>query len=204
MIKRILLLLVCVFITVSASAQWWKKAQPQHRPLLQQTNIAGISIKTANPFTPARLTAAINFERSAYSFDAEEAYIMKGLYHSLRFRQTPEILDGFNRLIALYILESRYSEAKWYILQCNYIGHKNKDNDVIVSSLIALGMLKADIGEYDQAKQDLLEAQDICLNLGRAADATDIDKKLKVVEIKRFTNVKNDVRYAEVAENKKG
>lgn len=201
MIKVFCLLLLSTFISFSANAQWWKKKQTR-LPLLEVSNKSN-AFTEANRLKPVNLQP-ITFSRSRYSYDTQEAYIMKELYHNLRFRITPEILKGFNSLVALYIEESRYSEAKWYLLQCNYLGHKNNDTNVIISSLVALGMLKADIGEYDQAKQDLEEAHTICKAQGRMADIAEIDKKLKLVEAKRFANIKNDIRYAEVAEDKKG
>jgi len=204
MIKVFLLLLLSVLINFSANAQWWKKAPQKRLPLLAQANTNTLNNTAANKLKPVDLKPTVTFGRTRYSYDAQEAYIMKELYHNLRFHITPEILKGFNNLVALYIEESRYSEAKWYLLQCNYIGHKNNDNNVIVSSLVALGMLKADIGEYAQAKDDLLEAQGICSAQGRSSDSADIDKKLKLVETKRFANIKNDIRYAELDEDKKG
>lgn len=202
MIRIFFLLLFCCLVSFSANAQWWKKNQKTRLPLLLSSSKT-IDFTEANRLKPVNLQL-LKFQRSRYSYDIEEAYIMKELYHNLRFRITPEILRGFNSLVALYIEESRYSEAKWYLLQCNYLGHKNNDSNVIVSSLISLAMLKADIGEYVQAKQDLEEAHNICMLQGRRADITEIDKKLKLVEAKRFANIKNDIRYAEVVEDKKG
>jgi hypothetical protein len=204
MIKAFLLLLLSFCISFSASAQWWKKTHQTRLPLLQASKTNLLDFTKTNRIKPVDLKPTVQFGPTQYNYDTQEAYIMKGLYHSLRFHQTKESLDGFNSLVALYIQESRYSEAKWYLLQCNYLGHKNNDSGVIISSLVSLGMLKADIGEYVQAKEDLLEAQGICLSQGRAADVADINKKLKLVETKRFANVKNDVRYAEVEEDKKG
>lgn len=129
---------------------------------------------------------------------------MKSLYHTLRFRMYTESIASLNQLVTLYIEESRYSEAKWYLLQCNYFGHKSANNNAIIASLIDLGMLKADIGEYNQAKDDLQQAKDLCLSLGMAIQAKDIDQKFKLVEAKRFANVKNEIQYAEVFDAKKG
>ena len=203
--KPFLLLLVSFFICFSASAQFWKKApKPVRLPVLQQSPTNIINFEALNKVTLTQLSANVDFPRTSYSDDLQEAAIMKELYHTLRFRMYPEAIDGFKRLIALYISENRYSEAKWYLLQCNYFGHKSNNTTEVVTSLVSLGMLKADIGEYDQAKEDLLQAQDICKTQGMAIQATEIDKKLKIVEVKRFANVKNEVRYAEIAENKKG
>lgn len=204
MSKAFLLFIVSLFIGFSASAQFWKKT-PQiiRSPIIEPVKTNTFDPNKANQIKAVTLTP-VTFGPTRYSYDLQEAAIMKDLYHTLRFRMYTEAISSLNKLVAIYISESRYSEAKWYLLQCNYFGHKSNNTQAIVSSLVSLGMLKADIGEYDQAKQDLLDAQSICLDQKMAAQATDIDKKLKVVEVKRFTNVKNDVQYAEVFEDKKG
>lgn len=202
--KTFLLLLISVFIGFTANAQFWKKTPQPRLPLLIAANTNTFNYTKSNLILLTKLTPPVTFGRMRYSYDVEEAAIMKELYHTLRFRMYTEAIDGMSRLVNLYITENRYSEAKWYLLQCNYFGHKSNNTQAVVSSLVSLGMLKADIGEYDQAKQDLLNAQDICLQQNMAAQATDIDKKLKLVEVKRFANVKNDVQYAEVFESKKG
>lgn len=201
--KTFLLLVVSTFIGFSAKAQFWKKKAPIHLPVA----MALANTNTLPVVTDQLLVTglpSVKFGRTRYSYDLEEAAIMKELYHTLRFRMYADAIDGMNRLVNLYIAESRYSEAKWYLLQCNYFGRKSNNTQAVISSLVSLGMLKADIGEYDQAKQDLLDARDLCTTQNMAAQVTEIDKKLKVVEVKRFANVKNDVQYAEVFEIKKG
>jgi hypothetical protein len=201
--KPLLLLLLTTLLGNAACAQFWKKAAPVKNPVyIQQGQLPQIKFDLTLQTT--KLPPLANLGRSRYSYDLEEAAIMKELYHTLRFRMYPEAIDGMNRLVAIYIEESRYSEAKWYLLQCNYFGHKSNNTKAVVASLIGLGMLKADIGEYDQARQDLLDAQDICLDQNMTAEASDIDKKLTTVEAKRIANVKNDVQYAEISEATKG
>lgn len=204
MIKALLLCIASLFISSSASAQWWKRNhQPERLPLLQ-INTNTINFDALNRIAPVVLKPTVKFEPSRYSYDLQEAAIMKELYHTLRFHMQPEIITGFNRLVALYIQEGRYSEAKWYLLQCIYFGRKNNNNTVVSTALVSLAMLKADIGEYEQARENLLEAQTICASQGRQADVLDINQKLKLVEAKRFANVKNDIHYADVIEAKKG
>lgn len=203
MIKTFLLLLLSVSISFTANAQFWKKTVIQPRqPLIEKPNttvkapdLERLKFVTLNP---------VKFPRTRFNYDLEETAIMKSLYHTLRFRMYTESIASLNQLVNLYIEESRYSEAKWYLLQCNYFGHKSNNNNAVIASLINLGMLKADIGEYDQAKDDLQQAKDLCLSLGMVALAKDIDQKFKTVEVKRFANVKPDIQYAEVFDGKKG
>ncbi|RKR81123.1 hypothetical protein BDD43_1267 [Mucilaginibacter gracilis] len=202
--KTFLLILLSVFTASAASAQFWKRTQQTRLPLIAPANTHTFNYLKSNPLKAVAVLPKVNFGRSRYSYDLEEAAIMKELYHTLRFRMYAEAIGSMNRLVVIYIDESRYSEAKWYLLQCNYFGHKCNNTHVIISSLMSLGMLKADIGEYEQAKQDLLDAKNICFEQGLKTIAADIDGKLKLVEAKRITNVKNDVQYAEVFENKKG
>jgi len=202
--KAFLLFLVSSFIGLSASAQFWKKVPQVRFPVIEKANTNTINLIALNPIRVKNISQPVIWARGRYSQDLEEAAIMKDLYHTLRFRMYPEAIQSFNQLITLYIEESRYSEAKWYLLQIIYFGKKSNNNFAVVNGMVSLGLLKADIGEYDQAKQDLLDAKDICFAQKMNTQALDIDKKLKVVEAKRFANVKNDVQYAEVFENKKG
>ena len=202
--KAFLLFLVTTFIGLSANAQFWKKVPQVRFPVIESANTNTINLIALNPIQVKNINKPVVWSRGRYSQDLEEAAIMKDLYHTLRFRMYPEAIDSFNQLITLYIEESRYSEAKWYLLQIIYFGKKSNNNFAVVNGMVSLGLLKADIGEYEQAKQDLLDAKDICFAQKMNTQAIDIDKKLKVVEAKRFANVKNDVQYAEVFENKKG
>lgn len=202
--KAFLLFLITIGIGLNANAQFWKKVEQVRSPLIESVNTNTINVSAANKNQLAKIDQTVVWGRSRYSQDVEEAAIMKALYHTLRFRMYPEAIDSFNQLITLYIEQSRYSEAKWYLLQIIYFGKKSNNNFAVVNGMVSLGLLKADIGEYDQAKQDLLDAKDICFAQKMNTQVTDIDKKLKVVEAKRFANVKNDVQYAEVFENKKG
>ena len=202
MIKTFLIVIFGLIINFSASAQWWRKTNYVRYPLLQSVNTHTDFWKSKS-ISSLKITA-VNLPRSRYSCDIEEAAIMKELYHTLRFRMYTQAITELNQLVNLYITENRYSEAKWYLLQCNYFGHKSNNSNAIIASLVSLGMLKADIGEYDQARDDLKEAQTLCQQQGRKFDATEIDKKLKTVETKRFANVKNEIQYAEVFEEKKG
>jgi hypothetical protein len=206
MIRVFLLLPLCLFITISANAQFWKKKQPivQRQPLLHDARCLTFDINKAWKFGPTPITNSVVFPRTQYSYDIEEAALMKTLYHTLRFHMYPESVSGFNSLVALYLEQNRYSEAKWYLLQINYFARQQKDDYNTVASLVDLAMVKSQIGEFVQAKQDLQDALDFATVAGRLHDVTEIKKKLVIVEHNRVLNIKNDVKYAEVAEDKKG
>jgi hypothetical protein len=192
-----LFLLISLFFTLPASAQWWKKKVVERLPLLSDAKNKVFSLDKLPALVPPHITNTVTFERSQYNYDIAEAAIMKSLYHTLRFHLHAEAMGDLNRLVTLY-LESRYSEAKWYLLQINYFSRQQNDDFNTIASLVNLGMLKAEIGEFVQAKQDLLDAADFANAKGLLGDVTDIKRKLAIVEQKRVANVKNDVKYAEL------
>ncbi len=203
MIKFCLLAFCCVLTSLSTQAQWWKKTRIERFALIKEAKCIVPDYYGALKLSALTKTLApVIVGRSQYSYDINEAAVMKALRHSLRYHITADAFIGFNNLVVLYLDQSRYSEAKWYLLQYNNMGRQHNDNKAIVFSLIALGMLKADIGDFAQARQDLLEARDICTSQGLLSDLTNIAKKLDQVEYKRVLNVKNDIRYAVVAEGK--
>ncbi|WP_448701761.1 tetratricopeptide repeat protein [Mucilaginibacter sp. AW1-3] len=188
---------------MSADAQFqWMKKKPvlvRYSPLQQAHNVGIMQSKIVNP----AITANIKFERSQFSYDVTEAALMKSLYHTLRFHMHSESIDNFNSLIALYLEQQRYSEAKWYFLQINYLARQKGDDANTIASLVGLGMVKLQIGDFAQAKDDLNAAIDFAAGKGRLNDVNEIKKKLLIVEHNRSLNIKNDIRYAELAEEKK-
>jgi len=203
MIRIRLLLPLCLIFSLSANAQWWKKKHiEQHLPLLSDARNQTFHLKTEKAAT-LTILPELKLERSQFSYDMAEAATMKSLYHTLRFHMYAESVDSFNILIKLYLEQGRYSEAKWYLLQINYLAHQQNDSGNIIASLSNLAMVKSDIGEFTQARQDLQEANEVANATGRFNDQVEIKKKLALVEQKRLLNVKNDLRYAELPEDKK-
>ncbi len=198
MIRVFLLFLISLCFTFSASAQWWKKTKVERLPLLDDAKSKTVLVIPPQTLVPAPIINNVVFERSQYNYDIAEGAIMKSLYHTLRFHMHAEAMDDLNHLVSLYLEESRYSEAKWYLLQINNFSRQWGDDFNTVSSLLNLGLVKAEIGEFAQAKQDLLDAIDFANSKGRLSDVANITKKLAVVEQKRILNVKNDIKYAEL------
>lgn len=196
---------LCLLFTLSAHAQWWKKKTFAPLPQLQMAKSTSFSLARVQKAGIADVKADAKFERSAFSYEIAEGSIMKSLYHTLRFHMYSESVDNFNVLINLYIEQQRYSEAKWYYLQINNLARQKEDDTNIIASLVGLGTVKAEIGEFAQAKDDLNTAIDFAAGKGRLNDVAQIKKKLQVVEYKRGLNIKNDIKYAEAppAEDKK-
>lgn len=192
---------LCLLLALSADAQWWKKKKAERPPLLQEAKSLSFNFNSKPAI--ASINNTVKFETSQFSYDIAEATIMKSLYHTLRFHMHYESIDNFNILIALYLEQQRYSEAKWYYLQINYLARQKGDDANIIASLVGLGMVKLEIGEYAQAKDDLNAAIEFAGSKGRLNDVADIKKKLVIVAYKRSQNIKNDIKYAELPEDKK-
>lgn len=201
--KVFILALLCLFFALSANAQWWKKKTIERLPLLQGAKSMSYNFNKTPKLAAVPISNTVKFETSQFGYDIAEAALMKSLYHTLRFHMHSESIDNFNSLIALYLEQQRYSEAKWYFLQINYLARQKGDDVNIIASLVGLGMVKLQIGEFAQAKEDLTAAIDFAAGKGRLNDVTEIKKKLLIVEHNRSLNIKNDIRYAELPEDKK-
>ncbi len=199
------ILFICCSISLSASAQWYRlgaKPKPVIRfPLIEQVkdhSIARIAIKTA--VLKPKLYA-VHFERSQYSLEAEEDAVMKTAQHNMRFRIYTEASYNFSALAQLYLQQNRFSEAKWYLLQSNIISRQQNDDKHTISNLIELANIKANIGEYELAQQDLTEAHEIAAARGMLNDVSQIEKKMRYIKQNRLTTPKAELRYAEAVEN---
>ncbi len=201
---RVLILApLCLLFALSAHAQWWKKKPAERLPSLHDAKSLSFNFSKTQKLTAVLVTNEVKFETSQFCYDVVEAAIMKSLYHTMRFHMYIESVDNFNSLIALYLEQQRYSEAKWYFLQINYLARQKGDDTNIIASLVGVGMVKSEIGEFAQAKDDLTAAVDFAASKGRLNDVTEIKKKLIIVEHKKSLNIKNDIRYAELPEDKK-
>lgn len=203
MLKAFRLIPFLFIIALPASAQfgWLKKkhiVQPDlPRPLGLTANYITITLKSA------KVVADVDFGLTPYCYEQTEAAMLKTLYHTLRFHMNAESIVNYRVLIDLYISQYHYSEAKWHLLQCNMLAQKTGDTDAIIYTLINLGTVKTQLGEYVQAREDLLQVRSLCLQLGRLADVACIDKKLDNLKARELLNAKTETRYAVVADDKK-
>jgi len=194
---------LCLLFALSANAQWWKKKPVARLPLLHDAKSVSFNFSMIHNSLATPVTSVAKFETSQFSYDVAEAAVMKSLYHTMRFHMYSESVSNFNSLIALYLEQQRYSEAKWYFLQINYLARQKGDDANIIASLVGVGMVKSEIGEFAQAREDLTAAADFAASRGRLSDVAEIKKKLIVVEHKKSLNIKSDIRYAELPEDKK-
>jgi len=195
--RKVLLLLFCA-ISFSASAQLWPFKKHERLPLLEPARFSA-SITLTPPHIPqARLhTYALN--RSDFSLEAEEQLVMKTAQRNMRYRVYKTASYNFSELARLYMLQNRFSEAKWYFLQSSFLSRQLNNDRLTISNLSNLAMVKSEIGDFVLAQQDLIEARNIASAHGWLIDIIEVEKKLGYIRHNRFASLRTDTRYAELA-----
>jgi hypothetical protein len=211
--KRALVIIALVTISFAASAQWYrvdlllkKKPAPYRPPLIEKASSDSVTYQSI-----ARLPQAekpghpaiypVYFARSEYSYEAAEDIEMKAAQHNMRFRVYNDASYNFSELARLYILQNKFSEAKWYLLQSNNISREQNDNKHTIENLIDLAMIKTDIGDYALAEEDLSEAYNLaCVNKFNDYLA-EIEKKELDIAQNKLTPSKLVSRYSDELPN---
>jgi len=202
---RLFLFIILSTLTLTASAQFWqKKEKPAPRYDLPEANYqTNITISPAAKVnvTDVHVTAMKHVSRD---LDIAENIIMKEAKHNMRFRQYAQASYSFRELAHLYVVENRFSEAKWYLLQSSSLSRKQNDNKLTVANLIDLADIKATIGELALARTDLKDAQAIATANGMSADLLVIEKKSREIELTNNPGfLKSEFRYAAAVEAEK-
>jgi hypothetical protein len=195
---RFILLLIFCTITLTASAQFWRrKPEPKPETLvavsLPPPTIVSMSIADYN-FRPVQLT------RSAYSVELAEEAILKEAKHNMRFREYSIASYNFSDLAALYLQQNRFSEAKWYLLQSNDIARRSENTRHLLDNLLILSDIKIQIGENTLAMADLQDARDVATAKGMLTDLTLIERKIKHLQTNKILTAKAELRYADAVE----
>lgn len=68
-------------------------------------------------------------------------------------------VECFDALGKIYRSQNRNSEAKWFFIQANTQARAINDQEGIILSLINLGKVKVNIGDYNLARKDFKEAE---------------------------------------------
>ncbi len=192
----------CLF-GFSASAQWYRidlklKKPPVRYPQLAQVVDHSVSRIHFTELNRPKLQVP-HFERSEYSLEASEAVIMKTAQHNMRFREYNDASYNFSELASLYIQQNRFSEAKWYLLQSNIISRNQNNDKHTISNLIELATIKAELGDFTQAQQDLTEAREMAMIRGYRDDLLQIEKKVLYIKQNKLSSPRPELRYAEAA-----
>ncbi len=166
-------------------------------PAIAQVKPISFKLNTSPALFAKQKLAKVPMPRTAYNLEAGERIVMRSAQHNMRFREYALASYDFSELARIYVAENRLSEAKWYYLQSILLSKNNNDNPHTINSLISLAMVKADLGDLVQARQDLAEARELALSNGRTDDVKVIDKKVKFVQSNKVWLPKSELRYAE-------
>lgn len=200
---RIAILIIFCTISITASAQFWqkkKKVEPIVRfEQLPDASYASIILPTEKAAVTPDFSAVI-LRRSVYDIELAEDIVMKEAKHNMRFRVYNLASYNFSDLAALYLLQNRFSEAKWYLLQSNTISREQNDDKHTISNLLGLATIKLAIGELALAKIDLQEAHDLANAKGFQTDIAEIEKRMHDLQFVKSTSPKAELRYAEAVE----
>ena len=205
---RYILLIMFGAISFSAHAQWYridqilKKKLPPFRPAVieQATDHSVARLPHVEGPGHAKLSAPY-FCPSDYSYDAAEDIVMKEAQHNMRFRIYTEASYNFSDLARLYMLQNRFSEAKWYLLQSNNISRRQNDDKHTVENLTDLAMIKTNIGDYSLALEDLTEAYNMACLKGLNEYLSGIENQMLYIKQNRLIPSKLVRRYAETPQN---
>ncbi|MFD2872440.1 hypothetical protein ACFS5N_08180 [Mucilaginibacter ximonensis] len=194
---RFFLFLVFVTLSLSASAQFWKR---KHKPAPEVLSLAPVSYQIQIKDNPPAKLEVVKIPRSVYDLEIEEASILKEAKHNMRFRIYDQASYNFTDLAILYLKQNRFSEAKWYLLQSNNIAKQAGNARHVLDNLYLLTDIKVSIGELTLAMADLLEAHDLAVSKGMQTDVALVNKKIKFLQTNKIVAVKAELRYAEAVE----
>jgi len=198
--KFFLAVLLSVGVSLSASAQFAGMFNISFKKHVRYPQVA---FSPSHPILsfPAVACSKPKFSKTIsvqgeYNIELQEAAIMKLAQHNMRFRIYNVASYNFSDLAKLYIKESRFSEAMWFLLQSNNISRQNNDNRLTISNLMDLAIVKANMGDLTKAKEDLTEAQQLAQSQGLLVNVADIQKELKFVQQFKPVLTKAEWRYA--------
>jgi len=183
-----------------AKALWWQVGplkKYRRFPMISQVRDNSIKHLPSSKLSPAKIYA-VNFTTTGdYYLELAEAAVMKTAQHNMRFRQYAVASYNFSALAELYIKQNRFSEAKWYLLQSNFISRQQNDDKHTIANLMDLAMVKANLGDLTLAQQDLTEARQLANARGWGANASEIEKESQFIIHNRTTTPKLELRYAD-------
>jgi hypothetical protein len=197
---RFTFLLAFCILSLTASAQFWRRKPKAPQPELESVQPA-FSIVNKIPLSAvAGNLPAVQLTRSVYQLEIAEEAMLKEAKHNMRFRVYNLASYNFSDLAALYLQQNRFSEAKWYLLQSNAIARQAENTRHLLDNLLILADIKTTIGENALAMVDLQEARDVATAKGMLTDLTAIDNKIKYLQTNKLIAAKVALRYADAVE----
>ncbi|MHB8208707.1 hypothetical protein [Mucilaginibacter sp.] len=197
--KFFLAVVLSLSVSLSASAQWYNISFKKH---VRYPAIASLQDHSIKKLPTAAVSLAkvkipkFNFQQTDYNIELAESAIMKVAQHNMRFRIYDIASYNFSDLAKLYIKQSRFSEAKWFLLQSSTISRQQNNNQLTIANLMDLAIVKANMGDALQAQQDLAEALQLSNANGLLANVAGIQKELKFVQQYKPVLTKAEWRYA--------
>jgi len=204
--RGILLIIFCA-LTLTTSAQFWKKKAPKPVEVITRYPDATQPVCFTDIVIPsaiANIHEVYNtlLKRSTYDIEMNEEAVMTLAKHHMRFREYKLASYNFSDLADLYILQNRFSEAKWYLLQSLTISKEQNDDRHTLANLLNLAAVKIAIGEPKLAKADLKEARELAFAKGFVTDVAGIDVRMHDMDLVGPVAEKATLRYAQSVEAK--
>jgi hypothetical protein len=197
---RLTLFVVFCTISITASAQFWRKKKAVTRDASLPIAAGNFSVIVTNGEFDMPAVLPLVLKRSVYDIEIAEDVTLKQAKHNMRFRVFTAASYNFSDLAELYMLQNRFSEAKWYLLQSNALAREQNDSNLVVSNLLDLATIKLAIGERGLAIADLNEAHNIAIAKGLTTDADAIEKRIVELQSNKNPSPKAALRYAEAVE----
>ena len=197
---RYILFVLFTTICLSASAQWNPFKKKFVRPEAELLTTRSITRFGTYKIVPVKISP-VTYGPSDYSLEAAENIVMKVAQHNMRFRVYHDASYNFTELAHLYIQESRYSEAIWYLLQSNNLSRQENDDKHTIENLIDIATVKAKMGEIALAQQDLTEAHDLAYTKGLNEYLETIDLAGQYITQNKLPKQRPALIYADGAEN---
>ncbi|QEM06091.1 tetratricopeptide repeat protein [Mucilaginibacter rubeus] len=198
---RYFLLIILCAVGFDASAQWYYKPFNKRTRSPQMAYAQSHSIKRL----PAPIVAKVKIrpftiEHTPYVLAMIEESVMKTAQHNMRFHVYNAASYNFSDLAQMYMKQNRLAEAKWFLLQSITISRQQNDDRHTIANLLDLATVKADYGDYAQAKQDLAEARQLAVARGLTFDLATVEKKTRYLQDNKFNTLHTETHFAETAD----
>ncbi|MGF7079264.1 hypothetical protein [Mucilaginibacter sp. UYCu711] len=197
---RFTFLLAFCILSLTASAQFWRRKPKAPQPELESVHPAFSIVNKIPLSATAGNLPAVQLTHSVYQLEIAEEAMLKEAKHNMRFRIYNLASYNFSDLAALYLQQNRFSEAKWYLLQSNAIARQAENTRHLLDNLLILADIKTTIGENALAMVDLQEAHDVATAKAMLTDLTAIDNKIKYLQTNKLIAAKVALRYADAVE----
>ncbi|MBS7563052.1 hypothetical protein KHS38_01430 [Mucilaginibacter sp. Bleaf8] len=130
-------------------------------------------------------SAPNRYTKRIYSENAIN-YTMLALHLYSKISDTTGLRNSYSDLAKAYRSQNKFAQAKWFVLQANYLARQQKDTKYIISTLVDLAGIKMDIKDYNLAKKDLKEA----LRLTVLNNLLEQDTKIKPAFTRLYASTK--------------